>query len=128
MVGLMSDELWLAVIQGAAAVLVSAMAVLVPLLVNSVRKNTNLQITAAQEAQFEHVAREAVLIVKEMAAAKVKANRGAMTPAEKLSTAISTVQEALPDKTRQDIERKVIAAMPQVGEGAAVNPPQAPGA
>lgn len=123
----MSDELWLAIIQAAASILSVAITVLVPWLLATLRKKHGLEIKAAQEAQFEHVAREAVLVVKELAAAHVKANRAPMTPEEKLSTAISTVQEALPEKARTDIERKVIAAMPQMGEGAAVNPPTAPG-
>lgn len=128
----MSDELWLAIIQVCGSVLSIAVTVLLPLLIATLRQKKKLEITAAQEAQLEHAAREAVLIVKELAAAKLKEQKAAgqtpvpMTPAEKKTTAISTMVEALPNTTREDAERKVIAAMPTVGEGAAANPPQAP--
>jgi hypothetical protein len=131
----MSDELWLAVIQAAASILTVAITVLVPLILNTLRKKYGQEIAANKDAQIEHAAREAVLFVKELAAAKLKAQvlpmqpppPGAMTPAEKLSTAISSVVEAKPELSRDEAHRKVVVAMAQVGEGAAANPQPAPG-
>lgn len=125
----MSDELWLAVIQAAASILTVAITVLLPMLLVTLRQKKKLEITAAEEAQLEHAALEAVMVVKELAAARVKKHGAAMAmkPGEKLSTAINTVTEALPDKPRADVERKVTAALVKVGEGAAVNPQPAPG-
>jgi hypothetical protein len=128
----MSDELWLAVIQAAASILTVAITVLVPLILNTLRKKYGQEIAANKDAQIEHAAREAVLFVKELAAAKLKEQfvkaspPGSMTPAEKLSTAISSVVEAKPELSRDEAHRKVVVAMAQVGEGAAVNPPPAP--
>jgi hypothetical protein len=123
----MSDDLWLAVIQVFGSILTILVTVLVPLILNMLRKKYGLEIKAAEDAQIEHAALEAVRIVKELSAAKVKANRGPMTPQEKFSTSVSTVIEAVPSVVRETAERKVIAALSKAGEGSAANPQPAPG-
>lgn len=119
------NELWLAVIQAAAMVLTPVIGALLALLIATVRAKYKLEVTAAQEAQLEHAALEAVRVVAEFAAAKVKAGRGPMLPVEKFGTAVNTVIEAVPTAKREDIERKVTAALTKAGEGSAVNPPSA---
>ena len=123
----MSDELWLEIIKIVGGLGIAAISVLGPMLIATLRSKYRLEVSAAQEAQLQYAAREAVKLVEELAAAKLKAGTRAMASPEKFGAAVATVIEKLPKADRAEIERKVTAAIVDEGMGAASNPQPAPG-
>jgi len=123
----MSDELWLEIIKIVGGLGIAAISVLGPMLIATLRSKYRLEVSAAQEAQLQYAAREAVKLVEELAAAKLKAGTRAMASPEKFGAAVATVIEKLPKADRAEIERKVTAAIVDEGMGATNNPQQAPG-
>ena len=123
----MSDELWLEIIKIVGGLGIAAISVLGPMLIATLRSKYRLEVSAAQEAQLQYAAREAVKLVEELAAAKLKAGTRAMASPEKFGAAVATVIEKLPKADRAEIERKVTAAIVDEGMGATNNPQPAPG-
>ena len=123
----MSDELWLEIIKIVGGLGIAAISVLGPMLIATLRSKYRLEVSAAQEAQLQYAAREAVKLVEELAAAKLKAGTRAMASPEKFGAAVATVIEKLPKADRAEIERKVTAAIVDEGMGAANNPQPAAG-
>lgn len=84
-------------------------------------KKLGISISADNEAKLQYTAKQAVLKVEEVVAAKVASSvdKYAAPVTDKLTMAVATVMTKLPNVTHEEAVDAIHAALPQLGLGAA---------
>jgi NADH:ubiquinone oxidoreductase subunit 5 (subunit L)/multisubunit Na+/H+ antiporter MnhA subunit len=102
--------------------IVSIVGVLLSMVLLKLKKKFNVQIAAETETWIQNQAENAVQMVAEKAAAKLKYNDLKLTPSQKLDTAIASLITKVPEISKEQADVYVHAALARIkGEGATGN-------